>query len=134
MLLAEYGEHDASKRAAVLDGAPSTKIRTRVEARIRYRDPVTGDYHFSTYGYDPKNGDLGRFFLNRGDKGRYACRLFRLFALEWGEAHVGGADPATAGCPFLPLPPVLAGQGPVPLLEFSAADEAEGASPQVLPT
>ncbi|WP_131807509.1 hypothetical protein [Mycolicibacterium wolinskyi] len=66
VLLYDYGETNA---AAVLAGTPSTNITSRVSARIRYRDPVTGNYHFTTYGYDPAAGPIGRFFVSVETRG-----------------------------------------------------------------
>jgi len=48
---------------------PSTSITSRVSARIRYRDPVTGNYHFTTYGYDPALGPIGPFFVSVETRG-----------------------------------------------------------------
>lgn len=60
VLLYDHGETNAT---AVLQGQPSSVITQRVSARIRYRDPVSGAYHFTTYGYDPAQGQVGRFFV-----------------------------------------------------------------------
>jgi hypothetical protein len=66
VLLYDYGETNA---ATVLNGAPSTNITSRVSARIRYRDSVTGNYHFTNYGYDPAAGPIGRFFVSVETRG-----------------------------------------------------------------
>ena len=60
VLLADYGETNI---AGVLQGQPSTAIRQRVTARIRFRDPATGQYHYTTYGYDPGRAAIGAFFV-----------------------------------------------------------------------
>jgi len=60
VLLHDYGETNI---AGVLQGQPSQVITRRVSARIRYRDPTTGVYHYTTYGYDPANGPVGAFFV-----------------------------------------------------------------------
>src|SRR5258705_9589016 len=60
-LLLDYGETNV---ADVLNGVPSTSITSRVSPRIRYRAPVTGNYPFTTYGYDPALGPIGPFFLS----------------------------------------------------------------------
>jgi hypothetical protein len=65
-LLREHGERNL---ADVMAGrASSTAITTRVSARIRYRDPVSGTYHFTTYGYDP-GSQVGHFFVTVETKG-----------------------------------------------------------------
>lgn len=69
VLLYDYGETNLAARQAVLGGAPSTTITQRVSARIRYRNPDTGTYHFTTYGYDPTHGPVGRFFITVETKG-----------------------------------------------------------------
>jgi hypothetical protein len=61
VLLHDYGETNI---AGVFQGQPSTVITQRITARIRYRDPVTGNYHFTTYGYDPSHGPVGAFFVS----------------------------------------------------------------------
>lgn len=39
-------------------------VTERVSSRIRYRDPLTGRYYFTTFGYDPGNNvNVGRFFV-----------------------------------------------------------------------
>lgn len=60
VLLYDHGETNV---AGVLQGQPSTSITQRVAARIRYRDPASGTYHFTTYGYDPTRGSIGAFFV-----------------------------------------------------------------------
>jgi hypothetical protein len=59
VLLQDYGETNI---AGVFAGQPSS-ISQRVSARIRFRDPATGNYHFTTYGYDPSHGPIGAFFV-----------------------------------------------------------------------
>ena len=60
VLLYDHGETNVT---GVLQGQQSTVIHSRIEARIRFRDPKTGDYHFTTYGYDPAAGPIGSFFV-----------------------------------------------------------------------
>ena len=60
VLLGDYGETNISD---VLEGHASTAITRRISARIRYRDPVSGRYHYTTYGYDPGRYQIGAFFV-----------------------------------------------------------------------
>ena len=60
VLLQDYGE---TQIVDVLQGRPSSVIKSPVSARIRYRDPATGTYHLTTYGYDPNRGALGAFWV-----------------------------------------------------------------------
>ncbi|MFT3886727.1 MAG: hypothetical protein QM713_00980 [Arachnia sp.] len=60
VLLQDYGE---THIADVLQGRPSTVITSPVSARIRYRDPTTGSYHVTTYGYNPAQAAIGAFWV-----------------------------------------------------------------------
>jgi hypothetical protein len=60
VLLQDYGETNI---VGVMQGQQSAVIHQRITARIRFRDPVSGAYHFTTYGYDPTRGAIGAFFV-----------------------------------------------------------------------
>lgn len=60
VLLQDYGE---THIADVMQGKPSAVINSPISARIRYRDPATGVYHVTTYGYDPAQAAIGAFWV-----------------------------------------------------------------------
>jgi hypothetical protein len=59
VLLLEHGE---TNPAAIFQGAKSNVVTGRVESRIRYRDPKTGNYSFTTFAYD-RNHSTGQFIV-----------------------------------------------------------------------
>jgi len=96
VLLHDYGETNI---AGVLQGQRSTAITQPVSARIRYRDPATGNYHFTTYGYDPAQHEIGAFFVSaETETGAVVDYSFKDIAGLAGarseyERHMGGLRP-----------------------------------------
>jgi len=66
VLLYDYGETNI---AGVANGTAKSTITQKVTARIRYRNPETGTYHFTTYGFDPIGAPDFPFFVEVQTKG-----------------------------------------------------------------